>query len=151
MEKIKLAIDIDAPKEKVWDVLLGDESYRKWTSVFHPSSQVETDWKEGSKAIFKSDDGNGMISRIALHRPAEVIAIEHLGVVHDGKEVYDDPKFKEWAGAMETYRISEHDGRSHLDIEMDCPPGDLEWMTAKWKEALQLVKQLSEPDKQVHS
>lgn len=52
MEKIKFKTTINAAKEQVWDVLFGVETYPKWTAVFAEGSQVETDWKKGSRAFF---------------------------------------------------------------------------------------------------
>ena len=49
MEKNEFKILIDAPPEKVWNVLWNDASYPQWTSAFAEGSKVETDWKEGSK------------------------------------------------------------------------------------------------------
>ena len=45
MEKQTFKITIDAPREKVWDVLWSDDTYREWTSVFSPGSRAETDWR----------------------------------------------------------------------------------------------------------
>ena len=36
MEKLHFSISIKAPKEKVWDTMLNDVTYRQWTSVFNP-------------------------------------------------------------------------------------------------------------------
>ena len=58
-------IEIDAPREKVWDVLLGEKTYPIWTQAFSENSQVETDWQKGSKALFLDGNGRGMVSRIA--------------------------------------------------------------------------------------
>lgn len=65
MEKLNFAVSINAPAEKVWKVLFDDATYRNWTSVFAPGSYAETDWKEGSKALFSDGKGSGMVSRIA--------------------------------------------------------------------------------------
>ena len=69
MEKLNFSIKISAQRKKVWNVLFDDETYRKWTSVFAPGSYAETDWKEGSKALFLDGTGNGMVSRIAKSSP----------------------------------------------------------------------------------
>ena len=45
MKKLQFSIEINAPKEKVWDTLWQDENYRKWTSVFMEGSFAESDWK----------------------------------------------------------------------------------------------------------
>jgi len=34
METIEFKIEINAPKQKVWEVLWNDATYRKWTNVF---------------------------------------------------------------------------------------------------------------------
>ncbi|MDQ5893468.1 MAG: hypothetical protein QG640_480, partial [Patescibacteria group bacterium] len=31
MQKIHFSIQINAPKEKVWDTMLGEATYREWT------------------------------------------------------------------------------------------------------------------------
>ena len=38
-------IEINASREKVWDVLFGKETYPQWTTVFSEGSMVETDWQ----------------------------------------------------------------------------------------------------------
>jgi hypothetical protein len=65
MEKMKFQTLINASKEKLWDTLWSDESYRAWTSAFMEGSMAETDWKEGSKVLFLDGKGSGMVSRIA--------------------------------------------------------------------------------------
>ena len=58
MEKVTFNIAIDAPREKVWETLWNDSSYREWTSVFSEGSKVETDWQIGGKVLFL--DGQGV-------------------------------------------------------------------------------------------
>ena len=123
MEKLNFSIDINAQKQKVWNVLFDDATYKEWTSVFAPNSSVETDWKKGSKALFLDGEGNGMVSRIAESEPPNFLAIEHLGEMKDGKE---DPEKKDWAGAIESYELIESGGKTTLKIEMDS--------NEKWKE-----------------
>ncbi len=61
METKEFKISINAPKEKVWDVLWNDPFYRAWTSVFAEGSHAETDWKKGSKVLFLDNKGRGMV------------------------------------------------------------------------------------------
>ena len=39
--------------------MLADDTYREWTSAFHPGSYYKGDWSEGSKILFlgPGDDG----------------------------------------------------------------------------------------------
>jgi uncharacterized protein YndB with AHSA1/START domain len=54
MQKLNFSTTIDAPKEKVWQVLWDHDNYRKWTAPFCEGSYAETDSKEGSKVLFLS-------------------------------------------------------------------------------------------------
>ncbi|MDX5346119.1 MAG: SRPBCC domain-containing protein, partial [Hymenobacteraceae bacterium] len=83
MKKLQYSVDINAPKEKVWEVLWNDETYRKWTSVFSEGSSAETDWQEGSKIHFLNGEGGGMYSVVAKNQPNEYMSIKHLGEVKD--------------------------------------------------------------------
>ncbi len=138
---VSLSIDIDAPKEKVWEVLLQDDTYRQWTAVFHPGSYAESDWTEGSEALFKTPEGHGMISKIVLHRPAEVISFEHLGTLKDGERNTED---FEWQGFRETYRVTAKGGGTELQVEQDITPDHEEWFASTWGKALAKVKELAE-------
>ena len=52
MGKKQFKIEIAAPREKVWKILWGDETYPAWTSVFSEGSKVETTGKKEVKCIF---------------------------------------------------------------------------------------------------
>src|SRR5688572_26021299 len=111
MEKLRQTIFINAPRERVWDVMLSDETYRQWTSAFNPGSYYKGDWKEGSKILFlgPNPDGSGeggMVSRIKENRPHEFISIEHLGIVQNGVEDTESEEAKKWAPAYENYTFT---------------------------------------------
>lgn len=144
-KKINLTIAINASKEKIWRVLLEDETYRQWTSAFHEGSYAETDWQEGSQALFKGPDGGGMVSKIILHQPNEAMIMEHQGMLKaGGVPDLDSPASKEWQGFRETYRLTGQDGDVQLHIDQDMPEEHLASFTTMWKKALQNVKTLAE-------
>jgi hypothetical protein len=114
MERLTFSIIINAPREKVWDTMLGDETYRKWTEVFMPGSYFEGDWSQGSKILFLAPDGkgnnSGMVSKIKANKLHEFISIEHLGFVENGKEDTTSEAVQSWAGNLENYTLAEKDG-----------------------------------------
>lgn len=144
---MEFKIEINAPREKVWDVLFGEKTYPIWTKPFSPSSKVETDWKKGSKALFLDGNNQGMVSRIAENVPNEFMSIEHLGYYQDGVEDYEKAKKENWAGAKENYSLSDLGGKTALQIYMEMD-GNNEEMIAMfegmWPKALEIVKELSE-------
>ena len=87
MEKINFSTHINAPKEKVWEILWNLDSYRAWTSAFYEGSYAKTDnWKEGSKVLFLGPTGSGMVSMVAANKPNEYMSFKHLGEVKNGVE-----------------------------------------------------------------
>jgi hypothetical protein len=147
MEKMKFQKLINASKEKLWDTLWSDESYRAWTSAFMEGSMVETDWKEGSKVLFLDGKGSGMVSRIARNQPYEFMSFEHMGEIKNGVEDMENAKTQGWAGGHENYTLKEVNGKTELTVEMDnmCMPQDmLDYFNNTWPKALEKLKALAE-------
>ncbi len=145
MERIYFKIEIDAPKEKVWDILLGETNYQLWTQVFAEGSRVVTTWEKGTKALFLGAKDEGMVSKIADHIPNEFISIQHLGFYKDGVEDYDSEEVKKWGNAFENYKIStKEDGKSLLSVEMDTTEEYKSYFEESWPKALEKVKELAE-------
>jgi uncharacterized protein YndB with AHSA1/START domain len=145
MEKLKFSININASREKVWQILWNKDSYKKWTSAFSESSDVRTDdWKEGSKVLFVDASGNGMISMVASNRPNEYMSFKHLGEVHDKVEDTTSEKVKMWSGSEENYTLKESNGGTELLVEIDIPAAFKDMFEQMWPKALQIVKDLAE-------
>jgi hypothetical protein len=144
MEKLHFTQTINAPKEKVWSTLWDDATYQKWTSAFSPSSYAESDWQEGSKILFLDGAGSGMVSRIEVNRPNELMSFQHLGVVKDGVEDTESDAVKIWAGAYENYTLKEVDGKTELQVELDINEEYKDMMAQMFPKALEQVKLLSE-------
>lgn len=144
MIRLTFSTTIDAPKHVVWRTMLDDETYRQWTSVFQEGSYAVTDWNPGSKALFLSPDGSGMVSRVAEHRPEELLSLEHLGVVKNGVEDTAGAEAASWAGARETYALREDAGRATLTIEMDTTDDYRKYFEDTWPRALAALKDIAE-------
>jgi hypothetical protein len=144
MTTLHFSIQINASKEKVWEVLWNDSSYRQWTSAFSEGSYVVTDWKEGSKVQFLSSNGDGMYSTIAKSVPAELMSFKHLGVMKNGKEEATDEETKKWSGAMENYMLKENAGVTTLAVDIDVTEEFTDYFKKTFPNALEKVKSLSE-------
>jgi len=145
MEKINFSTSINAPREKVWDILWNDDSYREWTSAFMEGSYAETDnWKEGSKVLFLAPGRNGMVSTVAKNKKNEFMSFKHLGEVKNGVEDTESEKVKSWAGAMENYRLTDENGKTKLEVDMDSTDEFKDYFEKTWPVALEKVKELAE-------
>jgi len=143
-EIIKKSIEINAPKEKVWEVLLRDEYTRIWYAEFSEGTHAETDWKVGSKILFTDNSGSGLVSKVMVNKPFEAITIEHQAAIIQGKEDVDSADAKNWKGCVETYLLSEKDGVTTLSIYNEMPEEYLEPFLLAWDKALPKIKELSE-------
>ena len=148
MHKLHFSIDINAPKEKVWDAMLGDSTYRIWTEAFSPGGYFIGSWDKGSdiKFLGPNDRGtvDGMVSRIKENRPYEFVSIEHLGVIIDGKEDTSSEATKNWKGALENYTFEENDGKTEVVVDIDVADEHKEEFEKMWPKALERLKELAE-------
>lgn len=144
MERLQFKATINAPREKVWETLWGDETYSAWTSAFAEGSRAVTDWKKGSRVLFVDGKGDGMVSRVADSIPNEFMSFEHLGMIMDGVEDISSPKVKEWAGAMENYTLKSADNRTELLIDIDIAESHKDYFLEAWPKALDKLKELAE-------
>jgi uncharacterized protein YndB with AHSA1/START domain len=141
METLKFNTSIKASREKVWQVLWNDDTYRKWTAVFCEGSHAESDWKEGSEIKFLGPDGSGMFSIIETKIPNEQMSFRHLGELKNGVK-----ETKDWDGAMEKYFLTEADGTTELRVEIGMNEEYVKYFADIFPKALEIVKQLSETD-----
>jgi uncharacterized protein YndB with AHSA1/START domain len=147
METKEFKININAPREKVWNVLWGDDTYPAWTAAFAEGSRAETDWQEGSRVLFTDGKGSGMISTIAEKKPNEFMSFKHLGMVKDGVEDMESEETKKWAGALENYTLQSAGGGTALTVEMSAdgiPPEMMDYFMEAWPKALDKLKEIAE-------
>ena len=149
MEKLRKSVFIHAPRERVWDVMLSDDTYRQWTTAFSPGSHYKGDWSKGSKILFlgPNPDGSGesgMVSRIRENEPNRYLSIEHLGIVKDGVEDTESAEAKKWAPAFENYTLADRNGGTELTIEMDIEEKEKQTFETMWGDALSRLKKLAE-------
>ena len=94
MNKCHYSITISAARSTVWHVLLDDETYRQWTTVFAEGSHFEGDWKVDSTIRFLTPEKDGMVGVIAENRKHEFVSIKHLGYVIKGVDDMESDEVK---------------------------------------------------------
>lgn len=144
MERLHFSANINAPKEKVWNILWSKGNYESWTAVFSEGSTAVTDWNEGSKILFVDGKGNGMVSKIAVKKPNEYMSFQHLGEIMNGVEDTTSEKVKVWQGSQENYRLTTNGEQTTLDVEMDIAPDFKDYFLKTWPKAMEAIKQLAE-------
>lgn len=146
MKKMEFSITINASPLKVWETIIGKDTYNQWTAAFAEGSTVKTDWKKGSKALFLDGKGNGMVSEIVESIPGKFLSIHHLGEVKDGVEDPTTYQAEQWGDALENYTLNEVDGKTVWQVDMDMVEEYQQYMNDTWPLALAKVKELAERD-----
>jgi hypothetical protein len=149
MKKLHYLITINASREKVWNMMLQDKTYREWTRAFNEGSYYKGSWDKGSKILFlgpdpKTGEEGGMVSRITENKPYEFISIEHQGIVKNGVEDTTSSEARKWAPAYENYTFKEKDDGTELLVEMDSADEMVDEFNKMWPEALTKLKEISE-------
>ncbi len=144
MKKLRYSISINSPREKVWDAMLGPETYRKWTEAFTEGSYYEGSWQKGARIRFLSPSGEGMTSEIAENRKHEFVSIRHLGFVKGGVDDRESPEAKAATPAYENYSFKEKAGVTEVNVEMDSTEAYESMFNEMWPKALQKLKQICE-------
>jgi hypothetical protein len=150
MQKIHQSIFINAPREKVWDTMLNEETYKEWTTAFNAGSTYRGNWEEvGSKILFIGPDPetgkeSGMVSRIAESRKPEFVSVEHLGIYANGVEDMTSDEAKKWAPAFENYTFNEKNGGTEVLVDMDIDSEHKTMFEEMWANALKKLKDLAE-------
>jgi hypothetical protein len=145
MEKLEFKIEIEATKDRIWNILWSDTTYRQWTNVFCEGTYAVSDWNEGDKIHFLTPSGEGMNSMIESKIECEYMAFKHLSELKNFQEMPIDEAAKEWSGAMETYRlISSGSSGTVLHVIMDCLEQYCDYFKNTFPKGLAIVKQLSE-------
>jgi hypothetical protein len=144
MKKLHYSITIQAPKEKVWDMMLHDTTYRVWSEPFARGSHFVGSWEKGSEIKFMAPDErtgelSGMICKVAEHKPYEFISLEFSDVIN-GSE--DDNK--EWLGAHENYTFREVNGATELSIDTEAEDEYVPLFDNSWPKALRKLKDIAE-------
>ena len=143
MRTITKAVDVAAPPERVWEVLLEDATYRHWAAEFMPGSYAQTDWQEGSTARFLEPSGSGMLARVVVSRRPEVVELEYDGLVSAGRDDTDSDRARQYRGAKETYRLTRTPDGTHLAVAADMGEEHYDDMSAAWDRALVKVQELA--------
>ena len=143
MKTMHFSVEIEAPKEKVWEALWQDEHYRNWASPFSEGSYAESDWKEGSRVVFLSPEGDGMYSTIDKLVPNKFMSFRHIGMVRNGEEMPQDEQSKAWSGAKENYELKEQNGKTSVEVSVDTFDEEASFLKM-FPKALNKLKEIAE-------
>jgi len=141
MKKLQFSVEMHATKEKVWNTLWQDETFREWAGMIDPETYMVGDLKEGNEIQFISAaNGYGVTSLVEKIVPGEFLLLKHSA---DTQEKGTQERKKEWTGGEETYFLKEVDGVTTLVVRFDVPEEMEEYFKTNYPKALERVKALA--------
>jgi len=147
-DKISFEIFINAPVEKVYQLMIAEKSYQEWTAEFNPTSRFEGTWEKGAKMKFVGTGENGeiggMVARIRENIPNQFISIQHLGEIKGNEEITTGPGVESWAGSLENYSFRALNGGTQVRVEMNTNEEFKSYFQDTWPKALNKLKEICE-------
>lgn len=145
MKEMQFSIDISATKERVWDTLWRDETFREWASIIDPGTYMVGELKEGNEIQFiSSENGYGVTSLVEKLVENEALLLRHRA---DTQSSGKQERENEWTGGKESYSLTEKDGTTTLTVVFDVPLEMEEYFKVNYPKALERVGGLAEKEK----
>jgi len=143
LRRLQWSIDIAAPASKVYQTLIGSETYKQWTSAFGGNLYFEGSWQTGQTMRFLTPSGHGVISEIAENFPNKFLSIKHVGYIANGVEDTTSEAIRAWAPAYENYTFATTSEGTLLTVHQDITD-EFADMPEAWPKALAILKTLCE-------
>lgn len=145
-KRLTFDVAIDAEREKVWETMLGAETYGKWTVAFCEGTYYDGSWEKGSSIKFLAPSGDGIIAEIAENRQYEYVSIRHLGQIAGGVEDTSSESVQTWAPAYENFIFEETDRGTRVTVELDTLADYEQSISDTYPKALGILKELCESE-----
>ncbi len=148
MERLTYQITISAAARKVWETMLGKETYEQWVAKAWPGSTYKGKWGQGDQIRFVGADGSGTLAEIVEAKPYESLLATHIAVLgKDGVEDRSSDIAKGWVGTTEGYKFEERNGKTTLTVTIETSSPWKDMFDEGWPVALQDLKALTENQK----
>lgn len=141
MKPMQFTIEIKAPKDKVWDTMWQDKTFREWAGIIDPGTYMKGELKEGNEIEFISGNGYGVTSLVEKLTPGEYLLLRHQADTQDSGQ---RERENEWTGGAETYTLTEKEGVTTLTTVFDVPSEMEDYFAENYPKAFERVKALAE-------
>lgn len=141
MKQLQFKVEIQATKEKVWDTLWQNKTFREWAGIIDPGTYMIGELKAGNKIQFISGNGYGVTSLVEKYVPYEFLMFRHEADTQDSGESTREP---EWTGGTESYTLTDEGRGTTLTATFDVPPHMEDYFKVTYPKALKRVKELAE-------
>lgn len=139
MKLLHYQIQIDAPAEKVWEVLFTQDSNKRWPSALNENTYFEGNWEQGSTMRFLDQENNGMYNLVVKNSHGIELAMKHLGWILDGELSPQD-----WEDSTVSYILESNGNGTMLHAKVNSLDEFVDFFNSKYPQNFEKVKMLSE-------
>lgn len=142
MNKMQFSVQINSSKEKVWNTLWDDKTFRIWANILDEGTYMVGELIEGNQIQFISSvNGYGVTSLVENVVPNEYLLLKHSA---DTQNTGKDERDKQWTGGEEVYSLTETDGITTLSAIFDVPAELEDYFKDAYPRAFNKIKELAE-------
>lgn len=142
MPQLQFTTKIKATKQKVWETLWNDKTFRDWASIIDDGTYMEGEIIEGQIVRFISSvSGYGVTSLVEKLVPYEFVLFKHMA---DTKDNGKNTREKEWTGGTESYSLIEQDSFTTLTVKTEVPKELEKIFLESMPKALERIRELGE-------
>ncbi len=142
MKELLFSTAIRASKERVWQTLWQDQTFRDWANIIDSGTYMAGELIEGHEVQFISaENGYGVTSFVETLRPNSYLLLKHLS---DTQDTGEREREKQWTGGQESYTLEEESGITTLTVTFTVPAELEAYFTENYPKALARVKFLAE-------
>ena len=141
---IQKSVTLKATPDKVWAILFDNTRNGQWLGCFSPGSHAEGGWQQGSIVRFVDNGQTGMVARITECQPPRLLTLSYTGLAIPGGEDTESDMARAMQGYGESYRLTDLNGSTRLDISSDMSDEYYDMMANTWDKALEVVREMAE-------
>jgi len=141
MKEMQFSVEINATKQKVWNTLWQDKTFRQWAGIIDPGTYMIGELKEGNEVQFISGNGYGVTSLVKKLVVGESLLLQHRADTQGGGE---REREEQWTGGEESYSLVGDDDSTVLTVTFGVPPELEEYFRENYPKALDKVRELAE-------
>lgn len=139
-KQVQKDIFIQASAGQIWRIITEDAFNVSWLAAFGNGNIANTDWKEGSEAIFIDGSKSGLIAVIRESRPFEKILIQNIGIISDGQKDYDSEEAVASQEFFERYLLTPEGNGTRMSVEVNVEDDFYDHTSDSWEKALEIIR-----------
>lgn len=141
---ITKTIEIDAPAEIVWDILISPEFTSAISYEMMQGEMIKGEYKPDGIIEFRDKSGSGIKAQVTEFKYKEVLKYGYIGTFTNGKEDTDGVELKKWEESYDKFMLKGENGMTIVTLESMNPEEYYDTFMGTWETSMKHIKDFSE-------